>query len=235
MPVDRSVSGIRVSGPAEKRWRAARFPTQIPSRMTTRWPVVALRPDRRTVQFGRVRAQSPSGDRPARSDVAEDEPREGGGRRPVRALVAGYRPREGGGRRPVRALVAGLLLATAIFVGAAVVALAMGATPAPAPAPGVSGGGVPAPGTSGPGGAGNIAEALPTLPAGSVPHPAGTVPDPTGTVPDPTSTVPDPAGSVPDPFVPANQGAVDPPATVSTLAPGDPGFGWPSSAFGIAP
>ncbi len=152
MPVDRSVSGIRLSGPSEKRRRATRFPTHIPAGMNHRRPSprpggghptdatmerhrhraalqpseppapttwrtpVDHRPDRKTVQIGRVGAHAPAAAGPTESGTPAQQ----------------QQPRAGHRRRPARALVVGLLLAAAIVGGAGVAALAMGATPAPA-------------------------------------------------------------------------------------------------------
>ena len=253
MPVDRFISGIRVSGPTETRRRTTRFPTQVPAPMNQRrpsprpdqghpagiarerhrhraatrpsdpsttslQPAVAHRPDRPTVHVGRVGAHSPAAD-----DLS------GTGTMP-------HEPRAGRSRRPVRAFVVGLLLAATIGAGVGVAALAMGATQAPEPgAPGVA---VPA--TSAAlvtGSTGSVGGASASMPAGTLAaaDPANSEPDPARSAPERPGAAPSPAVAVPGPFLPTQRGSVDGPATVSTLAPGDPGFGWPSSAFGVAP
>jgi hypothetical protein len=253
MPVDRSISGIRISGPTERRRRTTRFPTQVSTTMnhrrpsprpdgghpaditrerhrhragmeppdppTTAWqPAVAHRPDRRTVHVGRVGAHSPASDGLAGTGMMANEP----------AL--------GRSRRPVRALVVGLLLATTIGAGVGVAALAMGATEAPET--GVPGATVPATAAARVTGSAGIAgEPIVSGPAGTAAatEPANSTTDPAGSAPDTASNEPSPAVAVPGPFLPTQPGSVDGPAMVSTLAPGDPGFGWPSSAFGVAP
>lgn len=201
MPVDRLVSGIRVSGRTENRRRTARFPTQIPSKMNHRRP--AHRPAHEAVVIGRVRAQ--------RYEAEAQLP-----------ASAGIRSHRDGRGRSTRALVAGLLLAAVTIVGAGVAAMALGSTPAPVP--GISGGGAPAsPGTPI---RSSVADGSGRLPATISAAQPGT--DPASL---PVNSIPNPAASA---STPVGNDRVDPPATVSMLAPGDPGFGWPSSAFGEA-
>ena len=221
MPVDRSVSGIRVSGRAEKRRPTTRFPVQIPSKMNHRRSSVRANAwrqkyARRTRQLGRLRPQ-PS---PADVDIRPPQP--------------DFRPMEPTNRRPLRSLTIALLLAAATVTGVGMAAWAIGA--APVPTTGVPGG-------SGPTGsavtaeqsAGSAATAAfqPTDGAGR-PGTAGSTraASPSAQLPAaplPAASLNSPAGSAP----PSSLSTADP-AVVSTLAPGDPGFGWPATAFGSA-
>lgn len=225
MPVDRSVSGIRVSGRTEKRRPTTRFPVQIPSKMNHRRSSVRAnawrqKHARRTRQLGRVRPQ------PA-ADVA------------VRPPPPDFRPMDPTNRRPLRSLTIALLLAAATVTGVGMAAWAIGA--APVPATGVPGGSgptgsavtdeqsagsaataafQPADGAGRPATAGSTRAASPSAQLPSAQLPAA---------PLPAASLNSPAGSAPPSPL-----STDGPAVVSTLAPGDPGFGWPSSAFGSA-
>ncbi len=225
MAVDRSVSGIRVSGRAEKRRPTTRFPVQMSSKVNHRRSSVRAdawrqKHARRTRQLGRVRPQPTA-------DVA------------VRPPPPDFRSIDPTNRRPLRSLTIALLLAAATVAGVGMAAWAISADPVPAA--GVPGGSGPtgSTGTDEQSTGGAVTTALrPTDGAGrrgtAGSTPAGTPSDqlPSAQLPVaplPAASLNSPAGSAP-PSPLSN----DDPAVVSTLAPGDPGFGWPSSAFGSA-
>ena len=239
MPVDRSVSGIRVSGRVEKPRPATRFPVQMPSQMNHRRSSVRAaawrrKHARRTRQLGRLRAQ-PS---PAEVDVRPPQPE--------------YRPLDPTNRRPIRSLTIALLLAAATVAGVGIAAWVIGA--GPVPATGVPGGNGPTrsavtdeqsagsaatsafqstdgagrPGTAGSTRAASPDAQLPNTQPPNTQPPSAQPPDAQPPSAQPPAALP-PVRSAAPSSVPA-----DGPAVVSTLAPGDPGFGWPASAFGSA-
>ena len=225
MPVDRSVSGIRVSGRAEKPRPTTRFPVQIPSKMNHRRSSVRAaawrqKHARRTRQLGRVRPQPI----PAEVDVRPPQP--------------DYRPTDPTNRRPIRSLTIALLLAAATVAGVGMAAWAINATPVPATgSPG--GNGPTRSAVSGEQSARSAASSAlqPTVGAGRpgtagstrAASPGAQLPSSQPPSAQPPAALTSPARSEPPSSVPA-----DGPAVVSTLAPGDPGFGWPASAFGSA-
>jgi len=209
MPVDRSISGIRVAGRADKHRPTTRFPVQIPSRMNHRRPsrTDAWRQKRRTQQVGRVRPQLTEAAPTPLSPEWETRP-------------AGRTT-----RKPARSLTIALLLAAATVTGAGVAAWAMGATPVPAGTP-EQGTGTLEQGTEG------LEQGSPSTAASLQPDNGADRPltaDSTGAATLSTA-LPGPSGAAQ-----ARSMSVDGPALVSALAPGDPGFGWPSSAFGSGP
>jgi len=140
--------------------------------------------------------------------------------------------RVGTGRAPFRSAVLGGALLVAVL-GAGVAAWAITASdvgsdrvvvnqvedanrPAPSAAPSGS------PSTPGSAAGGGISDSVPN---GTNAHAA---PDPAAATP---ADLPVDSGVISDPAVPpaADLG----PATVSAIPPGDPGFGWPSTAFGL--
>ena len=167
-------------------------------------------------------------------DSRTGDPTQGKKRAAARHLPQGrVLQRVGTGRAPFRSAVLGGALLFAVL-GAGVAAWAM--TPAD-PAPNevvvnqvdqssISQSGQPAVGGSGTGAANPTAAADGT---GQSQNPAGAAASATSVPaapPDATAVITNPA---------APPAADLGPATVSEISPGDPGFGWPSTAFGLPP
>ncbi|HEY7811818.1 MAG TPA: hypothetical protein VIC62_01185 [Nakamurella sp.] len=220
MSVERFRDRLRSSGPAARNLRpdaisrrAARAardrqvgppPEQVP----TGWYRHTFRNTPQSAPAtGRLEPGPPAVE-PDRAHRRFDRPRRQVGR--VLDPVPGRRP------RPMLALTCGLGLVTA---AGAVVALFVWA-------------GSGAPPASDPGPVEQVT-AVPSAPASAMSSPSEPA-APSPAAPSPAAPPPTPPAAVPPtlptavPITPAEPG----PAVVSTLIPGDPGFGWPSAAFG---